>query len=193
VVVYLTFITFLPHRGVDIYLFVVVLIKEWGLRRKEFSITCDNDGAMDVMVAWLKSDLLSFGILPIAGHFFNVHFFAHILNVIVQLGMKVIDNSVLKLCEAVNYIAGSDAHFVWNTTYLMLNGALEAKDALVLFAIVDSSFYFSLTSLIILLLTYYFGNILAIEKLLVLGNNHDVESKKKVGAMLEKFEKYWGD
>ncbi|KAL2893694.1 Zinc finger BED domain-containing protein RICESLEEPER 2, partial [Bienertia sinuspersici] len=78
--------------------------------------------------------------------------------------------SVLKLCEAINYIAASDArlctfekcvsdskcNFVgklrldcrtrWNSTYLMLKRALEARDALVLYAIVDTSFDFSLTS-----------------------------------------------
>ncbi|KAL2901618.1 putative AC transposase [Bienertia sinuspersici] len=43
-----------PHRGVDIYLFVVGIINKWSLERKAFSITFDNTGAMDVMVARLK-------------------------------------------------------------------------------------------------------------------------------------------
>ncbi|KAL2929377.1 putative AC transposase [Bienertia sinuspersici] len=148
----------LPHRGVDIYLFVVGLRKEWSLERKAFSITYDNVEAMDVMVARLKSDLLSFTSLLVAGCFFQVHYSAHILNLIVQSGMNVIDKSILKLRKAVNYNAGSDARCVhfrkmldfptrWNSTYLILKRALEAKDALVLFAIVDSSFDFSLTSM----------------------------------------------
>ncbi|KAL2938912.1 putative AC transposase [Bienertia sinuspersici] len=131
----------LPHRGVDIYLFVVGLIKEWSLEWKAFSITCDNIGAMDVIVARLKSELLSFGTLLVVS--------AHILNLIVQSGMKVIDKSILKLHEAVNYIDGSDARlcksdskckFVWklrldcptrwNSTYLMLKRVLETKNAL---------------------------------------------------------------
>ncbi|KAL2905425.1 Zinc finger BED domain-containing protein RICESLEEPER 2 [Bienertia sinuspersici] len=218
-----------PRRGVDIYLFVVGLIKEWSLERKSFSITCDYARAMDVMFARLKSYLLSFVTLPVAGHFFHVRCFAHILNLIFQSGMKVIDKSVLKLSEVVNYIAGFDARlrtsekcvsdskckFVgnlsldcltrWNSTYLMLKRALEAKDALVLFPIVDSSFDFSLTSeewttiqFVCRILgpfhsitelfsrfdyptsNLYFAIVLAIEKLLVLGNNHE-------------FEKYWGD
>ncbi|KAL2942848.1 putative AC transposase [Bienertia sinuspersici] len=226
-------------RGVDIYLFVIGLIKEWSLERKTFSMTCDNAGAMDVMVTRLKSDFLSFGTKPVAGCFFHVRCSAHILNLIVQLGMKVIDKSILKLREAVNYIVDSDArlctfekcasdskcNFVgklrldcptrWNSTYLMLKRALEAKDALVLFAIVDSSFEFSLTSeewtsvqfvcpflgpfhsitelfsrLYYPTSKLYFANVLAIEKLLVLGNNHEVDSIKKMASvMLEKFEK----
>ncbi|KAL2933584.1 putative AC transposase [Bienertia sinuspersici] len=118
--------------------------KEWSLKRKAFSITCDNARAMDVMVARLKPDLLSFGTLPVAGRFFHVRCSTDILNLIVQSGITVIDKSVLKLHEAVNYIAASDAclctlekcvsnskcNFVgklrlycstrWNSTYLML-------------------------------------------------------------------------
>ncbi|KAL2899637.1 putative AC transposase, partial [Bienertia sinuspersici] len=125
---------------------------------------------MDVMIARLKLDLLSLGTLPVAGRFFHVRCSAHILNLIVQSGMKVIDNSILKHREAINCIAASDArlctfekyvsdskcNFVgklrldcptrWNSTYLMLKRALEAKDALVLYAIVDTSFVYSLTS-----------------------------------------------
>ncbi|KAL2905985.1 putative AC transposase, partial [Bienertia sinuspersici] len=130
-VVFSTSVTFSPpHRGVDIYLFVVGLIKEWSLERKAFSITCDNVRAMDVMVARLKSYLLSFGTLLVAGYFFHVRCSGHILNLIVQSGMKVIDKSILKLRKAINYIAEG----------------IEAKDALVLLAIIDSSFDFSLTS-----------------------------------------------
>ncbi|KAL2921089.1 Zinc finger BED domain-containing protein RICESLEEPER 4 [Bienertia sinuspersici] len=95
---------------------------------------------------------------------------------------------------------------------------LEAKHALVLFAIVDSSFEFSLTSEEWTTIQYlcrflgsfhsitelfsgsdyptsnlYFANVLAIEKLLFVGNNHGVDSiKKMVFVMLENFEKYWG-
>ncbi|KAL2934984.1 putative AC transposase [Bienertia sinuspersici] len=186
--------------------------------------------------------LLSFGTLPVAGRFFHVRCSAHILNLIVQSGMKVIDNSVLKLREAINYIAASDArlrtfekcvsnskcNFVgklrldcptrWNSTYLMLKRALEAKDAIVLYAIVDTSFGFSLTSEQLTIVQFvcrflapfhsitelfsgsdyptanlYFANVLAIDKLLVLGNNHEVDSIKKMASvMLEKFEN-WGD
>ncbi|KAL2944298.1 putative AC transposase [Bienertia sinuspersici] len=93
----------------------------------------------------------------------------------------------------------------------MLKRALEAKDALVLFSIVDTSFDFSLTICVRFLRPFhsitelfsgsdyptanlYFANVLAIEKLLVLGNNHEVDSIKKMASvMLEKFDKYWGD
>ncbi|KAL2904603.1 putative AC transposase, partial [Bienertia sinuspersici] len=158
-----------PHRGVDISLFVVGLIKEWGLETKVFSMTCDNAGAMDVMVRRLKSDLHSFRPLPLNGRFFHVRCCAHILNLIVQSGMNVIDDSVLKVRGAVNYIAGFDSrlcvfdkcvadsqcNFIgklridcptrWNSTYLMLKRVIEAKEALILFGTIDLSFDYVLT------------------------------------------------
>ncbi|KAL2925252.1 putative AC transposase, partial [Bienertia sinuspersici] len=158
-----------PHRGVDISLFVVGLIKEWGLETKVFSMNCDNAGAMDVMVRRLKSNLHSFRPLPLNGRFFHVRCCAHILNLIVQSGMNVIDDSVLKVRGAVNYIAGSDSrlcvfdkcvadsqcNFIgklridcptrWNSTYLMLKRVIEAKEALILFGTIDLSFDYVLT------------------------------------------------
>ncbi|KAL2941002.1 putative AC transposase [Bienertia sinuspersici] len=232
-----------PHRGVDIYLFVVGLIKEWNLEGKTFSMTCDNAGSMDVMVARLKSDLQTFGTLPLGGRFFHVRCCAHILNLIVQSGMKVIDASVLKVRETVNYIAGSDNRLVlfekcvvdsksnfvgkllidcatrWNSTYQMLKRALEAKDALNLFAIVDTSFDFGLSAdewnvvdfvckflepfynITVMFsgsdyptANLYFRNIVAIEKLLVVAHTHTVASIQSMATvMMEKFEKYWSD
>ncbi|KAL2920462.1 putative AC transposase [Bienertia sinuspersici] len=232
-----------PHRGVDIYLFVVGLIKEWNLEGKTFSMTCDNAGSMDVMVARLKSDLQTFGTLPLGGRFFHVRCCAHILNLIVQSGMKVIDASILKVPETVNYIAGSDNRLVlfekcvvdsksnfvgkllidcatrWNSTYQMLKRALEAKDALNLFAIVDTSFDFGLSAdewnvvdfvckflesfynITVMFsgsdyptTNLYFRNIVAIEKLLVVAHTHTVASIQSMATvMMEKFEKYWSD
>jgi len=232
-----------PHRGVDIYLFVVGLIRDWGLEKKVFSLTCDNAGSMDVMVARLKADLLSFAPMPLVGRFFHVRCSAHILNLIVQSGLKVIDNNIMKIRHAVNYIGSSDARLCefekcvkesglesngkirrdcptrWNSTYLMLKKAIDFKDALIFFAIVDTTFDFNLSSdewrtveFVSRFLApfhsitemfsgsdyptanLYFANVLAIEKLLVLGHNHQLECiKQMASAMLEKFEKYWGD
>ncbi|KAL2937450.1 putative AC transposase [Bienertia sinuspersici] len=165
------------------------------------------------------------------------------LNLIVQSGMKVIDASVLKVRETVNYIAGSDNRLVlfekcvvdsksnfvgkllidcatrWNSTYQMLKRALEAKDALNLFAIVDTSFDFGLSAdewnvvdfvckflepfynITVMFsgsdyptANLYFRNIVAIEKLLVVAHTHTVASIQSMATvMMEKFEKYWSD
>ncbi|KAL2930992.1 putative AC transposase [Bienertia sinuspersici] len=182
------------------------------------------------MVARLKSDLLSFGTLHVASRFFHVRYSAHILNLIVQSGMKAINYIASDGCFCTFEKCESDSKckFVgklrldcptrWNSTCLTLKRALEAKDTLVLFAIVDSSFDFCLTSAEWTIVefvcrflspfhsttelfsrSYYptsnlhFANVLVIEKLLVLGNNHEVDRIiKMVSVMLEKFEKCWG-
>lgn len=146
-----------PHRGSDIYAFVLGLLKEWGLEGKAFSMTVDNASSMDVMINRLKSDLHSSSPLPCMGKYFHVRCCAHILNLIVQCGLKTVDDSVTKLREVVLYIASSDLRKCkfeecvtdskcafegnlkydvstrWNSTFHMLKKAVEAKDALNLF------------------------------------------------------------
>ena len=101
----------------------------------------------------------------------------------------------------------------------MLKKAIDVKDALILFVVVHTTFDFSLTieewrtvEFVSRFLApfhsitemfsgsdyptanLYFANVLAIEKLLMLGHNHELDCiKQMASAMLEKFEKYWGD
>ncbi|KAA8519979.1 hypothetical protein F0562_014235 [Nyssa sinensis] len=82
------------------------------------------------------------------GEFFHVRCGAHILNLIVQAGLKVIDEAVNKIRESVKYVRGSEGRKIkfaeciaqlslscskkvcqdvptrWNYTYLMIDGAL---------------------------------------------------------------------
>ena len=51
----------------------------------------------------------SFGpCLPYGSEFFHVRCIAHILNLIVQDGLKVINEVVYNLCESVKYVSGLD-------------------------------------------------------------------------------------
>ena len=206
-------------------------------------MTCDNAGAMDVMVRSLKSDLQSFCPLPLNGEFFQIRCCAHILNLIVQSGMTIINASVLKVRAAVNYIAGSDQRLSmfdncvvdsqcnfqgklkidcptrWNSTFKMLKRAIDAKKVVQMFCNVCPSIDFSLSdeewatvefvcrfldpfNSITKLFSdsdyptanLYFPFVLAIEKLLVLGHNHEVHSIRSMASvMLVKYEKYWSD
>ncbi|KAL2923401.1 Zinc finger BED domain-containing protein RICESLEEPER 2 [Bienertia sinuspersici] len=139
------------------------------LEGKAFSVTVDNATNMDVMISRLKSDLHLSSPLPCNGKFFHVRCCAHILNLIVQCGLKVVDSSVVKLREAANYIGGSDSRMCkfdecvlhvystftgklrydvstrWNSTYLMMIKVVEARTALDLFATIESDFQFVLT------------------------------------------------
>ncbi|KAL2930729.1 putative AC transposase [Bienertia sinuspersici] len=125
-----------PHRGVDISLFVVGLIKEWGLETKVFSMTCDNAGAMDVMVAVLNLICTLF-CFEVRG------------------AVNYIAGSDSRLCVFDKCVADSQCNFIgklridcptrWNSTYLMLKRVIEAKEALILFGTIDLSFEYVLT------------------------------------------------
>ncbi|KAL2895082.1 putative AC transposase [Bienertia sinuspersici] len=159
-----------PHKGHDIYAFVLSFLKEWGLESKTFSLTVDNASSNDVMITLLKSDIHSSSPLPCDGKFFHVRCCAHILNLIVQSGMQTIDESVDKLRQLVLYIDASDIRkckfdqcvkemnvdFVgklqydvctrWNSTYKMIKRCLEARKAIDLFATRESNFDYGLST-----------------------------------------------
>ncbi|KAK8559040.1 hypothetical protein V6N12_042328 [Hibiscus sabdariffa] len=146
-----------PHDGESIYKFVKKMLCEWGLEKKAFTITLDNASANDKMVKRLKDDLHAISPLPCNGKYFHIRYAAHILNLIVQKGLKVIDSSVFKLREVVKFIDSSDARLCsfemavkdcgssfsgklildvptrWNSTYCMLRRVIEAKVAINMF------------------------------------------------------------
>ncbi|KAF7817627.1 zinc finger BED domain-containing protein RICESLEEPER 2-like [Senna tora] len=130
------------------------LLKEWGIEKKIFSITLDNAAYND-----------EFGcFLPCTSDFFHIRCGAHILNLIVQEGLKVIDPALLKIRESVKYVKGSEIRKVrfatclsqlscltskkvcqdvptrWNSTYLMLESALSFREAFAHLSEIDSNF-----------------------------------------------------
>ncbi|KAL0008586.1 hypothetical protein SO802_010088 [Lithocarpus litseifolius] len=100
--------------------------------------------------------------LPCSGEFFRVRCGAHILNLIVQEGLKIIEQVVHNIRESVKYVRGNDKlRFAkclqklpnltskkvrqdvptrWNLTYLMIETALTFWDAFHNLSIVDRSF-----------------------------------------------------
>lgn len=90
----LSFIAFLsPHSGIAISMKLIELLKEWGLEKKVFcptvNNTSSNDSMQSIMKRQLQKDMVS------NGEFFYVRCSAHILNLIVQDGLAVIE----ELCK----------------------------------------------------------------------------------------------
>lgn len=79
----------------------------WGIQRKVFTITLDNVAANDVFVGLLRDHLSLNCSLVNGGEFLHVRCCAHILNLIVQEGLKKIDHAVDKIRECVKYVKGS--------------------------------------------------------------------------------------
>ncbi|KAA8519967.1 hypothetical protein F0562_014223 [Nyssa sinensis] len=137
-----------PHSGPILVEKVIHLLKEWGIEKKVFSLTLDNAKYNDGLIDVLKRHLSLTDTLFCGGEFFHVRCGAHILNLIVQAGLKVIDEAVNKIRESVKYVRGSEGRKIkfaeciaqlslscskkvcqdvptrWNYTYLMIDGAL---------------------------------------------------------------------
>ncbi|XP_021762504.1 zinc finger BED domain-containing protein RICESLEEPER 2-like [Chenopodium quinoa] len=164
-------------------------------------MTIDNACNMDSMVGKLQIELDAMAKLPLDGKYFHVRCFAHILNLIVKEGLKVIDESVAKVRENVKYVDSSEARLIrfercvsscnlatgvklwmdvptrWNSTFLMLRRALDLLPALKMFGRIESNYQLALTA-------------------------HEWEIVEKIGRskfkemadlMRCKFDKYWSD
>uniref|UniRef100_A0A2N9IWT7 BED-type domain-containing protein n=1 Tax=Fagus sylvatica TaxID=28930 RepID=A0A2N9IWT7_FAGSY len=153
-----------PRGGAILADRLLAVLQEWGIDRKIFSITLDNASYNETLVNSLKENL-SFGpYLPCSGEFFHVRCGAHVLNLIVQDGLKVIDEVVHNIRESVKYVKGSDSRRLkfagclamlpfltskkvrqdvptrWNSTYLMIETCLKYRRAFVHLSSIDSNF-----------------------------------------------------
>ncbi|KAL4582630.1 hypothetical protein LXL04_007187 [Taraxacum kok-saghyz] len=159
-----------PHNAILLSEKVYSMLASWGIEGKLFSITLDNASANDTFVNILKLQLNVRKALIKDGQFFHIRCCAHILNLIVQDGLKEIDGCVYKVRESVKYVKGSNArkrHFVdcvklvsldpkrglrqdvstrWNSTYLMLRNALYFCTAFTHMGVSDSNYKLCPTS-----------------------------------------------
>ncbi|CAH1430443.1 unnamed protein product [Lactuca virosa] len=149
-----------PHNGASLAERVCGLLKQWGIDKKIVSITLDNASANDSMANALKFDLN----LMSDGDYFHVRCCAHILNLIVQDGLKELDGAIVKVRDIVKYCKGSqsrkksflrsvqyaglestrglrqDVPTCWNSTYHMLDSALYKKKAILHLAKTDANY-----------------------------------------------------
>ncbi|KAK9279226.1 hypothetical protein L1049_012904 [Liquidambar formosana] len=96
-----------PHNGSILAEKVTSLLKERVFEKKIFTITLDNASYNDGLVGVVKDHLSLADSLLCDGEFFHVHCGAHILNLIIQEGLKVIDEAVKNVRESVKYVRGT--------------------------------------------------------------------------------------
>ncbi|CAA7016433.1 unnamed protein product [Microthlaspi erraticum] len=142
-----------PHTGMACAMKLLEKWSEWGVQEKVFSIALDNASSNDSMQDILKSQLLLRNDLLCGGEFFHVRCSAHILNLIVQDGLKVIGDSLRKIRDSIKYVTSSesretafrkcvesvrcesklalglDVQTRWNSTYKMLARAVDYREA----------------------------------------------------------------
>ncbi|XP_031101763.1 zinc finger BED domain-containing protein RICESLEEPER 2-like [Ipomoea triloba] len=136
---------------------------DWGIRNV-YTITVDNTSSNDTSLGFLKKKLLSWGTSTVKAKYIHMRCIAHILNLVVQDGLKYCDVSVKKVRKAVRYVRNSPARLKkfkdlsswigielksslcldvptrWNSTYLMLQSAISYQKVFEAFEESDSSF-----------------------------------------------------
>ncbi|XP_038981360.1 zinc finger BED domain-containing protein RICESLEEPER 2-like isoform X1 [Phoenix dactylifera] len=151
-----------PHTGLVISDAIANCILSWNIEKRLGSITLDNLSANTVVATELQKQFRKDLLLD--GKFFHVRCCAHILNLIVKDGLKVVEGAIHRIREAVKYIKSSqgrlelfmgivkqfkmngkkriciDVPTRWNSTYLMLNDAIEFKDVFMRLVARDPNF-----------------------------------------------------
>ncbi|KAI5344310.1 PREDICTED: zinc finger [Prunus dulcis] len=128
-----------PHTGSSIFHAMMNVFKEYNITHKIFSITFDNASNNSSAIEQFKHVLHP----PYGGKFFHMRCVCHIINLMVQDGLKVIQTQLQLIRDAIGYISSSssrqqdfahlcmshglkpiklkkDIRIRWNSTYHML-------------------------------------------------------------------------
>ncbi|CAA7404311.1 unnamed protein product [Spirodela intermedia] len=151
-----------PHSENALSEVIGFSLSDWSLTTKLFTITLDNYcSSHDIYSANLRDHLSSKNTLVLKGQLFVVRCYAHILSVIAQDLLASIHGVVYSVRESLKYVKATpereqrfaevhrrlggasaaaelrlDVQSRWDTTYLMLAGALELRHV---FAFLESS------------------------------------------------------
>ncbi|KAL5789248.1 hypothetical protein ACOSQ2_004136 [Xanthoceras sorbifolium] len=133
----LSFSQIADHRGETIGKCIEKVLIDWGID-KVFTITIDNASSNNTAILYIKRKLNSWkadgAILD--GKYLHLRCCAHIINLIVNDGLKEMNDSVAAIRNAVKFVKSSpkiqdkclvvlDVCTRWNSTYLMLVSALK--------------------------------------------------------------------
>ena len=99
----------LSHTENDLLLKVLEFLRDLGIKRKIFYIILDNASSNDKLQNILKEHLCFSNRLLLNGKFFHIRYSAHILNLIVQDGLKVNSDTLHKIRQRVHYVRASES------------------------------------------------------------------------------------
>ncbi|XP_038678375.1 zinc finger BED domain-containing protein RICESLEEPER 2-like [Tripterygium wilfordii] len=101
-----------PRGGVDIVDALFKCMNEWGIENKIYSIAVDNASYNDVAIRTLKTTLSRTKKLLLGGRLFHVRCCAHILNLLVQDDLKVVEDIIHNVRESVKFVKQSDSRLL---------------------------------------------------------------------------------
>ncbi|CAN1128770.1 Zinc finger BED domain-containing protein RICESLEEPER 2 [Linum perenne] len=96
-----------PHSGLVISDALHKCLVDWNLEKKVWTITVDNATSNDVAMRTLKGTLNYLDKLYLDGDLFHVRCCAHIMNILVQCGLKEIDGIIENVRRSLKYISSS--------------------------------------------------------------------------------------
>uniref|UniRef100_A0A7N0TTA3 Transposase n=1 Tax=Kalanchoe fedtschenkoi TaxID=63787 RepID=A0A7N0TTA3_KALFE len=129
----LNFCRISSHRGEALGKAVEKCLLDWDID-SVYAITVDNAKSNDTMVSYLRKKIVQWGHSIKNGEHLHVRCVAHVINRIVQDGLKEMSNSIFKECVVEEKIANKktlclDVPTRWNSTYLMLSTAEKFERA----------------------------------------------------------------
>ncbi|KAG6520988.1 hypothetical protein ZIOFF_018053 [Zingiber officinale] len=192
-----------PHSGIALCDKINSLFNVWGIQRKVFTITLDNAAANDVFVGLLRDQLGLNCSLVSGGEFLHVRCCAHILNLIMQDGLKRIDSSVDKIRECVKYVKGSQVRkqkFIESVTQTSLDSKKSLRQDWGQFEKICKFLeVFYETTTLFSGVKYptsnlYFPRVFIVQLTISQAlQNSDDFMRSMANRMFQKFDKYWKD
>ncbi|KAK9922177.1 hypothetical protein M0R45_030656 [Rubus argutus] len=141
------------HQGNTIGKILETCLIKWTIE-KVLTVSVDNASANMVAIDYLRKKMMTWEKKPIcAGKYLHVRCLAHIVNLIVRSGLAILDRLVASIRNAVKYVRSSssrldvfkkcvakekleckkicvlDVPTRWNSTFIMLDTALELRKA----------------------------------------------------------------
>ncbi|KAG4939107.1 hypothetical protein JHK84_045304 [Glycine max] len=117
-----------PHTSEDLANKVFEVLTEWEIDRKIFSITLDNASANDCMQELLGEQLRLQNSLLCDGEFLHVRCCAHVLNLIVQDGLKVAEVALQKIRDNIKYMRASESRKKYALRYRRAFASFTIRD-----------------------------------------------------------------
>lgn len=148
----LNFCPISSHKGEAIGKAIEKCLLEWGIENV-MTVTVDNASSNDVAVCYLKKRINNWKGSVLKGEYLHVRCVAHIMNLVVNDGLKLSNDSVCRVRNAVRYVRQSpsrlqkfkscvemekiesksllclDVPTRWNSTYMMLDAAIKFQKA----------------------------------------------------------------
>ncbi|XP_074568451.1 zinc finger BED domain-containing protein RICESLEEPER 2-like [Curcuma longa] len=148
----LNFCPITSHKGEAVSLAIENCLRSWRINRI-FTITIDNASSNDVVINSFRKKMINWDSTVLKGEYVHMRCITHIINLIVVDGLKDVNQSVIRVRNAIKYVKQSPSKFSkfkecveiekieskhllcldvstrWNSTFLMLNVAQKFERA----------------------------------------------------------------